>query len=181
MCCAWPEIESALIPESYKDSPHGDDKCLWEHTMWNNGHDAYLESRVLAAEPVELVNLLYQACIQAVRDARHHLAQGDIAERSRSINKACEIVMELNSSLDRAQGGEIALRLAQLYDYMLTQLLEANMQQQDAPLSEVLSLLATLAEAWEGVCPALEPVAPASNVWSHEADPAAYTSHGWSL
>jgi flagellar protein FliS len=149
--------------------------------MWNNGHDAYLESRVLSANPVELVNVLYQACLQAVRDARHHLEQGDIGERSRAINKACEIVMELNSSLDRAQGGEIAQRLTQLYEYMLNRLLEANMQQQDAPLSEVLSLLATLAEAWEGVRLAPAPFVPVSSVWSHETSADSYVSHGWSL
>jgi len=44
--------------------------------MWNNGHDAYLESRVMTADPVELINLLYQACTQSVRAARAHLAGG---------------------------------------------------------------------------------------------------------
>ena len=38
--------------------------------MWTDGHDAYLESRVLTADPIELVNLLYQACTEAVRGAR---------------------------------------------------------------------------------------------------------------
>ena len=42
--------------------------------MKSNRHDAYLESRVLSADPVELVHMLYQACVQAVREARHHLA-----------------------------------------------------------------------------------------------------------
>ena len=38
--------------------------------MWDNGHDAYFETRVLTADPLELVNMLYQACTQAVKDAR---------------------------------------------------------------------------------------------------------------
>ena len=37
--------------------------------MWTDGHDAYLESRVLTADPIELVNLLYQACTEAIRGA----------------------------------------------------------------------------------------------------------------
>jgi flagellar secretion chaperone FliS len=119
--------------------------------MWNNGHDAYLESRVLTADPIELVNLLYQACTQAVREARSHLAGGRIAERSREINRACEIVIELATALDHERGGEISRRLALLYDYMLRRLLEANMQQSDAPLADVLGLLSTLAEAWDAV------------------------------
>jgi flagellar protein FliS len=119
--------------------------------MWNSGHDAYLESRVLAADPVELVSLLYQACTQAVREARHYLAAGQIAERSREINKACAIVIELATSLDHERGGEISQRLALLYDYMERRLLQANMQQSDAPLADVLGLLTTLSEAWAGV------------------------------
>ncbi len=119
--------------------------------MWNSGHDAYLETKVLAAHPVELISLLYQACTEAVRDARSYLAAGQIAERSREINKACTIVIELATSLDHQRGGEISQRLALLYDYMQRRLLEANMQQSDAALADVLGLLTTLSEAWAGV------------------------------
>jgi flagellar protein FliS len=149
--------------------------------MWNNGHDAYLESRILSADPVELVNLLYQACIQAVRDARYHLERGEIGARSQAISKACEILMELNTVLDRNRGGEIAGRLAQLYDYILGRLLEANMQQSDPPLAEVLALLATLGEAWQGVCPPAVVAAPAGNVWSRDTGQDTGASQGWSL
>ena len=136
--------------------------------MWNTGHDAYLESRVLTADPIELVNLLYQACTQAVREARHHLAEGRIAERSQEINKACAIVIELATSLDHERGGEISRRLALLYDYMQRRLLEANMQQSDAPLAEVLGLLSTLSEAWADVARPAEKPVPESP-WSQPA------------
>ena len=128
--------------------------------MWNNGHDAYLESRVLSADPIELVNMLYQGCMQAVREARLHLAEGRIAERSREITKACQIVIELAVSLDHERGGEISRRLALLYDYMHRRLLEANMRQSDEPLADVLGLLSTLSEGWEGIrTPESTPVA----------------------
>jgi len=118
-----------------------------------------------------------------VRDARHHLAQGEIAERSRAINKACEIVMELQSSLDRERGGEIAQRLGQLYDYMLGKLLEGNMHQSDPPLAEILSLLATLSEAWQGVRPVEAASAPPQDAWRPDAGQETYTaaSHAWSF
>jgi flagellar protein FliS len=126
--------------------------------MWNNTQDAYLESRVLTADPIELVNLLYQGCMQAIREARVHLAEGRIAERSREINKACQIVIELATSLDHERGGEISQRLAVLYDYMQRRLLEANMQQSDTPLADVLGLLGTLSEAWAEIrCTAEKP------------------------
>jgi len=119
--------------------------------MWNNAHDAYLESRVLSAGPIELVRLLYQTATGAVRDARRHLEEGAVIERSRAISKASAVVLELTAALDFERGGEIAQRLAQLYDYMLRRLTEANFKQTDAPLAEVLGLLTTLAEGWAAI------------------------------
>jgi flagellar protein FliS len=149
--------------------------------MWNTGHDAYLESRVMTADPIELVNLLYQACTKAVREARHHLAEGRIAERSKEINKACEIVIELATSLDHQRGGEISRLLAQLYDYMQARLLEANMHQSDAPLAEVLGLLSTLSEAWAGVVKPVEKQV-LDSPWSQPAAPdTGYAMQAWSL
>jgi flagellar protein FliS len=153
--------------------------------MWNNGHDAYLESRVLSADPIELVNMLYQGGMQAVREARLHLAEGRIAERSREITKACQIVIELAVSLDHERGGEISRRLALLYDYMHRRLLEANMHQSDEPLADVLGLLSTLSEGWEGIrtpvsTPAAEsapaPQASMESAWSQPAAQGASSS-----
>lgn len=149
--------------------------------MWENAQDVYLEQRVLSADPLELVRLLYQAAIAAVRHARRELGAGEIAARSRSISRACGILLELNGALDHVQGGEISTRLAALYDYMLRRLLEANMQQSDALLAEVLGLLCTLSEAWEQARVAADPL-PVENAWRGQAGPALVAgSHAWSV
>lgn len=150
--------------------------------MWNTAHEAYMESRVLSADPVELVRLLYQGAIAAVRDSRQFLAAGKITERSRAISKASAIIIELAAALDYQRGGPISQRLAALYQYLLDRLLEANFQQKDAPLAEVLSLLSTLAEAWEGTRAAAEPLPAVDNPWTLPRDNAsALASQCWSL
>jgi flagellar protein FliS len=113
-------------------------------SVYNN----YLENEVLHADPLRLVQLLYRAATGSVSAARHHLAAGSIAERSKQINKALSILHELLDSLDREKGGEIAQRLGELYAYMTTRLIDANVQQSDVPLAEVERLLGTLTEAW---------------------------------
>ncbi|HYW48834.1 MAG TPA: flagellar export chaperone FliS [Bryobacteraceae bacterium] len=155
--------------------------------MWQNAREAYVESRILSAGPVELVRLLYQGAAGAVRDARRHLASGEIRERSCSISKAWEILTELAESLDYARGGEISGRLAQLYDYMRRRLTEAHLRQDDRALAEVQELLGTLAEAWDGVS-APEPGRAAGGrghgAWAQPACQEAVEagcSHGWSL
>jgi len=118
--------------------------------------DQYLEEEVLGADPLKLVCLLYRGAIDAVRAARRHLAQGSIRERSRQVNKAWGILQELAGSLDREQGGEIGRKLAGLYAYMQTRLLEGNTRQEEAPLEEVEKLLVTLSEGWQGAARSLE-------------------------
>jgi len=112
------------------------------------GREAYLETHVLAADPLELVCLLYQHGADAVQDARQFLASGNIAARGKAISKAIAILGELTSSLNREAGGTIVSNLEQLYEYMTLRLTEANVRQQDGPLAEVQSLLNTLGQAW---------------------------------
>jgi flagellar protein FliS len=155
--------------------------------MWRNAHDTYLEERVLSADPVELVELLYQASITAVGDARRHLAEGRIPARARSISKACDILLELTTSLDFERGGGMSVRLAQLYGYMHRRLVEANFRQADAPLAEVAGLLSTLREGWAGVRLGVREereTVPSENQWMPAFSPEpelAHASGGWSF
>jgi flagellar protein FliS len=119
--------------------------------MWKAG---YLDTRVLSADPLELVHILYQHTQTMVADARQHLAAGNIAARGHSISRAIAAIDELDSSLDRTSGGPLARNLAALYQYMRGRLIAANIHQDDAPLSEVEALLRTLGEAWSAIRPA---------------------------
>ena len=116
--------------------------------MSHNAHDAYLENRIESADPIQLVRLLYQGATASVREARSHLAAGEIMARSQAISKAHAILTELFMSLDRERGGELSQRLAQLYDYMQRRLLAANIEQSATPLAEVETLLRTVLEGW---------------------------------
>lgn len=97
---------------------------------------------------MELVVVLYDAALESVVSARRHLAEGQIAERSRSIARAVEALTELSQSLDHSAGGELSGTLAALYDYMQRALLDANFHQTDGGLEETERLLTTLREAW---------------------------------
>lgn len=103
---------------------------------------------ILGASPLELVRALYRGAIQAIRQARTCLANGQIRERSAAITKACAIVQELAISLDKEVGGEVAASLAELYVYIHKRLGDANIEQSDLPLAEAEKLLSTLLEAW---------------------------------
>ncbi len=69
-----------------------------------------------------------------------------------AVSKAIEIIINgLKVSLDMNAGGELAERLAALYDYMSERLLYANLHNSQPALDEVSGLLASLREAWAGI------------------------------
>ena len=119
--------------------------------MYENPYVTSLETRVLSATPLELIQMLYDGAIETVQAARQHLSQGRIAERGRSVSKAVDILSELSRSLNHAVGGDLSSRLAALYDYMQRTLLEANFSQTEGGFVETENLLKTMAEAWRGV------------------------------
>jgi len=151
--------------------------------MPRNAHNAYLESRILSADPMELISLLYQGAISQVREARRHLQAKDIRARSKSISKAHDILAELTIALDRNRGGRIADNLARLSDYMMRRITEANFKQIDEPLAETVGLLNTLQEGWDGARQQqAKPAAPAGNAWAQAATQDALgTSQAWNF
>jgi flagellar protein FliS len=117
--------------------------------MPSNPYAAYFEASVLTAEPVELIRILHRSALESLRDARVHLAGGDIAGRSAAISKTMNIVRELSLSVDHESEPVLARRLVELYDYVQRRLLAAQLEQSERPLTEVADLLTTLSEAWE--------------------------------
>jgi flagellar protein FliS len=111
----------------------------------------YYEQKILGSDPVELIRLIYQRAISSVREAREHLRHKRIRERSAAITGAYKAITELLSALRPEVAPELCGRLQGLYCYMQQRLLDANLQQEDQPLAEVLSLLTTLSEGWAGV------------------------------
>jgi flagellar secretion chaperone FliS len=122
--------------------------------MRNHGYQNYFDDEVLAASPLKLIQLLYDAALDSIAAARLHLRQRDIRARTRAINKALRIVSELSACLNHEAGGSLSRNLAGLYAYVVRLLIEANTKQIEAPLAESEGLLSGLAEAWKACSPA---------------------------
>jgi flagellar protein FliS len=120
--------------------------------MQDNPYSKSLEARILSATPLELVVILYDEAINAVRAARAHLASKNILARGRAVSKAVSILIELSRSLNFDAGdGELSKRLAGVYAFMRSSLLDANLRQTDDGLATTERLLVSLREAWFAV------------------------------
>ena len=102
-----------------------------------------------SASPHQLVLLLFDGAIDAIADARMRMNMGDIPGKGKAIGRASRIIGEgLLPALDMERGGQIAVNLRSLYEYMMKRLVEANLHNQPELLGEVMSLLYELRGAW---------------------------------
>lgn len=135
--------------------------------MTASGVSAYqrtgIDTSVAAANPHELVLMLYDGALEAVRQAKSKLASGDTAAKGVALSKAVRIVEEgLKASIDRNAGGALAAQLSALYDYATLRLLQANLRNDAAALAEVARLLEDLRSAWAQISKSA-PVVPVAS------------------
>lgn len=120
-----------------------------------------LESGVTAADPHKLISMLYQGALLAIANAKNGILRKDIPAKGKAISHAILIVDSgLNASLNKEVGGDLALNLSALYEYMSNRLLYANLNNNIEALDEVAELLGGLKEAWESIRQPAAAVAP---------------------
>jgi flagellar protein FliS len=103
------------------------------------------------ASPYQVVQLMLDATLSRVAEAKGHLERGETAAKGEKIGKALGIIEALLLGLDKTRGGELALNLERLYDYASRTLLKANLENRVDLLKEVSSLLREIKLGWEGI------------------------------
>ena len=123
---------------------------------YGRGANAYarvgVESGVMSASPHQLIVMLFDGAQASIRAARIHMQNGNTAEKGKSISKALDIVNNgLMAALDAERGGDVAQRLASLYDYIARLLLAANLRNDEQSLDEAGKLLEDIGTAWREI------------------------------
>ncbi|MEM7209374.1 MAG: flagellar export chaperone FliS [Pseudomonadota bacterium] len=108
-------------------------------------------SEAAYADPHQLITMLMEGALERIALAKGALLQKDIAEKGRLIGNTVTIIEGLRGCLDMPVGGELAQNLADLYDYMIRQLLRANLESEPELLDEVAQLLREIKTAWEDI------------------------------
>jgi len=120
-------------------------------------YDEYKKNKVITASGVELIVQLYDELIKNIQLAREILSKSDklsydeIKTKSKAISKSMNIVTGLADSLDMEKGGEIAINLGKLYEFVNMRLLNANVNNDPVMLDDALRVLNELREAWVGI------------------------------
>jgi flagellar protein FliS len=114
-----------------------------------NGYQAYRQTQTQTAAPGELVVMLYRGGARFAAAAAEAIDARDLETAHKNLIRAQAIVSELMETLNVERGGEIALNLLTIYEYMNRRLVDANLRKDAQPVREVEKLMRELLPAWE--------------------------------
>lgn len=111
-----------------------------------------VESEVISASPVQLIVMLFDGALSAIRSSRLNMVNGHVEEAGNQISKAIDIVNEgLLGSLDQSKNPDISASLAQLYHAVTRLLYEANRHQDVEKLDQAYRIIDELGSAWREI------------------------------
>ncbi len=121
--------------------------------------DAY--GAAASVDRLELITRMMQGAVDRIATARGHMSRGEAAEKGEQIGKAIGLIDGLRACLDdTGDCHDIATNLDSLYSYMLNQLMQASLENNDATLAEVTDLLNEIKTGWEMMVEQYRPEMP---------------------
>ncbi|TKC17044.1 flagellar export chaperone FliS [Robertmurraya kyonggiensis] len=114
-----------------------------------NPYQQYQNNSVNTASPGELTLMLYNGCLKFINLAKKAMVEKNVAEKNINVQKAQNIITELMITLNKDV--EISQNLLSLYDYLNRRLIEANVKNDVAILSEVEEFVVEFRDTWKQV------------------------------
>ncbi|MBU0824533.1 MAG: flagellar protein FliS [Alphaproteobacteria bacterium] len=106
------------------------------------------ESRAAAADPIELVTMLYDELETAIGVLGSMVRQGQRISATEPAHRARAILIGLDAGLDRDAGGDVAAALSRVYRSMRRKLDESVAQNDGEALTDLLDGVLTVSAAW---------------------------------
>ncbi len=114
-----------------------------------NAYAQYNNNKVMTASPAELTLMLYEGAIKFCNVAQKAIEDKDVQKAHTNIVKAQRIIDYLRQTLDMKYA--VAQDFENIYSYLGTRLVEANMKKDPEILSEVNTHLHAVRDTWKEV------------------------------
>ena len=111
--------------------------------------DAYRRQDIMTASAVDLIVMLYDALKKNLILGRRGIEKKDVQGAHKHLMKAQDIVTELVNSLD--MNYEISEELLTMYEFIMRNLIEANITKDPEPLEPVIEMVDGIREAWKEI------------------------------
>lgn len=110
-----------------------------------------LDSQKTVATPYKIVQMLLAGALERLAKARVAIEQENFPERGELLSATLMIVAELRMALDHEAGDEIAANLDNLYEFMMDEIVQANIHDDVEKLETVSRLLREIKEGWDAI------------------------------
>jgi flagellar protein FliS len=134
-----------------------------------NPWKAYRRIATQTAPPGQLVLMLFDGALLSLERALLGFGYTDIAERNTAIHnnlqRAVDVIRELDGSLDLEAGGQLAATLRNLYRFFERRLIESNLKKSRHGIEEVIPMLKQIRDAWFQMLHSIPSADPAGSNW----------------
>lgn len=114
---------------------------------------SYQSVAIATASPGKLILMLLDGAVRFLHAAEDGCKITGLRERQEAVHnnllRAQNIVSELQRCLNLREGGDFAINMFRLYDFMNTRLMEANARKEPENIRVVLRLLGEIRAAWD--------------------------------
>jgi flagellar protein FliS len=100
---------------------------------------------------VQLVLLLTDGLLEELVRAKAHIEARRYELKARSLDRCVDILNGLAGALDMDSGEDVVHSLGQIYDYCADRLCQAGLTLDAGKVDEVIRLIATLRQGWQGM------------------------------
>lgn len=114
----------------------------------NDPHIKYLKTRIETASQPQLLVMLFDGAVKKLGLAKQAIEKKDIDTSHQELTKVQKIFTELMVALDMDKGGELAVELFRIYDFVYHHLVKANIKQDIEFIDEVFPIVENLRDAW---------------------------------
>ena len=112
-----------------------------------------VQAQVSDASPHRLIQMLMEGGLERMAQAQGAMMREQGSLKGELISKSIGIIGGLREALDPSRGGEVAVNLDRLYEYMIARLIHANKANDPAVLTEVAGLLREVKSGWDAIAP----------------------------
>jgi len=111
--------------------------------------EAYRHADTMGKSPLELVLMVYDGAIKAMRSAAAHYARNENQAGYEEIQTAKRMVTHLYTTLDREQGGQVTEHLGKMYTWVISQLYILEATKNVDQINKVIEVMTNLRSGWE--------------------------------
>lgn len=124
-----------------------------------NAVNAYGKVANAETDPLRQIVMLYDGAIKFLRLAAADIEAGNLVAKAEHTNRALDIIIYLQSTLDFERGGEVAPVLSLLYLSVTAEIMRASAKLDSAQMQRAADLLAPVRDAWASNARAAAPLA----------------------